>query len=96
MKRDILQGISRYRIDRNRIKTTDGGPKVKGGQGTVVIGTIIRPEEIPAWIPEQFVKKFFESKYAIKILEWEHEDAEKSVKFFKVSSFPSYIGSPPR
>ncbi|KIO33583.1 hypothetical protein M407DRAFT_17546 [Tulasnella calospora MUT 4182] len=59
------------------------GPRAKGGQGTVFVGTLIPPEEVPSWIPEQLLKELLVANYAIKKLEWDREDAEESAKFFK-------------
>lgn len=39
--RDMLNGMSRYRIDPTRIKSTDNAPEAKGGQGVVVAGTLL-------------------------------------------------------
>ncbi|KAG8915260.1 hypothetical protein FRC01_003723, partial [Tulasnella sp. 417] len=44
-KRDILNGISEYRIDPIRIKITDDKPRGKGGQGVVMIGTLVPKEK---------------------------------------------------
>lgn len=84
--------MSEHRIEPERIKTIDSGPKAKGGQGTVVIGTIIPPEGILTWIPKQLFEQILNLGYAIKKLEWDRKDAEESIKFFKVSSNHSYIG----
>lgn len=81
-----------YRIESERIKTIDNGPKAKGGQGTVVIGTIIPLEGILTWIPKQLYEQMINLPYAIKKLEWDYKDAEESVKLFKVSSNSSHIG----
>lgn len=76
--------MSGYRVDPERIKTADSGPKAKGGQGTVVIGTLIPSGEVP--ICEQLQEKLLETNYAIKKLAWNRENAEESVKFFKVAA----------
>ncbi|KAG9042623.1 hypothetical protein FS837_010617 [Tulasnella sp. UAMH 9824] len=132
--------MSRYRIDARQVKPIDGGPNAKGGQGTVVVGTIMPPEEVctwapgpdmkelcdktyailefirdseeinkgvtssksaaesliaafmadrpdlenfPNWMRDKLVEEQLETKYAIKKLEWYHNDVEESVKFFK-------------
>lgn len=85
--------MSGYRINQTNIKTIDDGPKAKGGQGTVVIGTLLTPEdlvtrlgeEFVTRLPERIIKRFLEISYAIKKLDWDREDSEESVKFFKVS-----------
>ncbi|KIO32086.1 glycoside hydrolase family 5 protein [Tulasnella calospora MUT 4182] len=61
----------------------DNGPQAKGGQGTVVFGTLIPSEAARTWIRGEFLKKFHHGKLAIKKLNWHCEDAEESVKFFK-------------
>lgn len=76
--------MSRHRIDPRTVKTVKAKPSVKGGQGTVTPGTIIRSEEVLAWRPEQLLKQFLEMKLAIKMLEWNREN-EASANFFKVS-----------
>lgn len=81
--------MANYQLDPRTIKTRDSGPKAEGGQGTVVIGTIIPPEELITWIPELLLSEFLNANYAIKKLHWDREDIEESVKFFKVpSTFP--------
>lgn len=76
--------MSGYRVPPTHIKTFDGGPKAKGGQGTVVVGTLILPEELATRLPEQALERFLSTNFAIKKLEWNCEDSEESVKFFKV------------
>lgn len=68
--------MSSRRISPTRIKMTETQPSRKGGQGVVVIGTLIPPETLRDRSPEL--------KVAVKKLEWERDDAEESVKFFKV------------
>ncbi|KAG8961306.1 hypothetical protein FRC00_012661, partial [Tulasnella sp. 408] len=119
------------------IETMDGGPNAKGGQGTVVVGTIMphytrtpepppkqllddiyaimeskrdgeeankgaQPSKSPAerlfaafradlpdpeyfsiWFRDKVMEDTLDIKYAIKKLNWDHEDTEASVKFFK-------------
>lgn len=76
--------MSEHRIDPRTVKTTDTEPHAKGGQGTIVVGTMILPEQVATWVPEQFLKTFLERKFAIKKLNWDREDAEVSAKFFNV------------
>lgn len=83
--------MSKHRIDPRRIKTINSGPKTKGGQGTVVVGTLIPPEEIQAWLPEQLLQKLLEAQYAIKMLNLSREDAEEFMKSFKVLSTPTRL-----
>lgn len=59
-------------------------PRAKGGQGTISIGSIIPPEELPRWVSEEFLQKVLELKLAIKKFEWDRADVEKSAKCFKV------------
>ncbi|KIO33001.1 hypothetical protein M407DRAFT_18158 [Tulasnella calospora MUT 4182] len=73
--RKILSGMSSYRIDPSRVKIPDGKPHAKGGQGTIVIGTVVPPAEFGTWLTE--------IKVAVKKFEWDQEDLEISTKFFK-------------
>lgn len=73
----------KHRIDLRRIKTSETEPHIKGGQGTISIGTII-PLEVPTRTPEQLPTNILEAKVAIKQFEWDREDVEHSAKFFKV------------
>ena len=77
--------MSSRRLDRERIKIIETEPRAEGGQGIIVAGTMIHPEEIATWVPENFLKEFLEWKLAIKKLQWNSEDAEASAKFFKVN-----------
>ena len=72
------------RIDSCRIKTPDTGPHAKGGQGSIAIGIVISLEEVATWDPEQLPARLLEEKLAIKKLDWDRKDAEKSTKFFNV------------
>ncbi|KAG9040588.1 hypothetical protein FS837_000422 [Tulasnella sp. UAMH 9824] len=45
LKRDILNGISSRRIDPTRIKFTESPPETRGGQGIVVLGSLLPPQE---------------------------------------------------
>ena len=69
------------RLDPKIIKTNDTGPIAKGGQGTVMLGTVQIPEQLKELLP------ISELKVAVKKLEWEREDPEMSTRFFKVTSF---------
>lgn len=69
--------MSDRRIDPKTIKTTETEPRARGGQGTISVGAIVLPEQIPDWDPEKLL--------AIKKLDWNLKDAESSAKFFKVS-----------
>ncbi|KAG8926537.1 hypothetical protein FRC01_008718 [Tulasnella sp. 417] len=82
--REILNGLPTNRIDSRRIKTTDNRSGVTGGHATVVVGTLIPPEEVRTWMPAQFLKYLFKAKYAVKKLRWDREDADESEKFFKL------------
>lgn len=50
--------MSHHRIDPTRIKTADNAPRARGGQGVVVVGTLIPPEGVEGLGPE-VVEKFF-------------------------------------
>lgn len=78
--------MSHYRVDPTRIKTTDTVPCIKGGQGIVVIGTLVPSEASNQLLPEL--------RGAVKKLYWRHDDAEESTKFFKVFS-SSYFSLTP-
>ncbi|KAG9026100.1 hypothetical protein FS837_004742, partial [Tulasnella sp. UAMH 9824] len=133
--------MSLYRMNSKTIKIIDSEPIAKGGQGTIVVGSLTLPEEITTlspgqltkevlnilyamkelecdgetendklrvkalkdlaaelataledlhhpeefstWIRDKLEKEFLNTKYAIKKLNWGHDDAEESVKFFK-------------
>ena len=78
--------MSWHQMDPTTIKIADSKPCARGGQGTIVVGTMIPPEKVPTWIPEDFLKWFFEMKLAIKKYEWNREDTEASAKFLNVWS----------
>ena len=81
LKRDILdQMAGGLRVDPTIIQTYDTGPRAKGGQGTVMLGTVQMPGERRKSLP------ISEFKVAVKKLEWDREDPERSTKFFKVNS----------
>lgn len=73
--------MSSYRIDRTIIKMIESGPSIKGGQGTVLIGTIMSPGEA---IPERLSKELPNANYAVKKLQLNLADLDESVKRFKV------------
>ena len=81
LQRDTLDRMAgALRVDPTIIKTSDIGPRAKGGQGTVTLGIVQVPEQLKALFP------FSELKVAVKKLEWDREDTEKSTKFFKVTT----------
>ncbi|KAG8930655.1 hypothetical protein FRC00_001036 [Tulasnella sp. 408] len=51
-------------------------PHAKGGEGVIVVGTVIPPQEFLTWLPE--------IKVAVKQLTWNRNDIGESTKFFKV------------
>ncbi|KAG8963977.1 hypothetical protein FRC00_004343 [Tulasnella sp. 408] len=61
--RNILDGMSRYRIDPARIKTGDSAAGTRGGQGVVMVGTLVPPEGLKGLCPEA-VEKFFRDGYS--------------------------------
>ncbi|KAG8925695.1 hypothetical protein FRC00_003745, partial [Tulasnella sp. 408] len=67
--------MSGYRIEQTRIKFADTVPRARGGQGVVIIGTLIPLGSSEERLPEL--------KVAVKKLEWRHDEAEESAKFFK-------------
>lgn len=76
--------MSAYRLDPSRIKVAGNEPPKKGGQALVVVGTLIPPEEVPTWMPENFLTRLLEVKLAIKKFDWNHENSDESAKFLNV------------
>ncbi|KIO32435.1 hypothetical protein M407DRAFT_18742, partial [Tulasnella calospora MUT 4182] len=81
--RKILSEIGSHRINPRTIKMTETAPHAEGGQGIIMIGTIIPHEDIETSIPEQLVGNVPEMKLAIKKLEWDRADVEETAKLFK-------------
>ncbi|KIO20397.1 hypothetical protein M407DRAFT_29974, partial [Tulasnella calospora MUT 4182] len=81
--RKILSKMNRYRIDPRRLKMTESGPSGRGGQSTVSMATIMPPEEVPTWIPEERLTEVLNTTFAIKKLKFDPEDDGESVKVFK-------------
>ncbi|KIO27789.1 hypothetical protein M407DRAFT_22963 [Tulasnella calospora MUT 4182] len=73
--KDILNGLSSYRIDPFRIKSRDTGPRARGGQGLVILATLVPAEGSATPASEQVV--------AVKQLEWDREDSDNSARFFR-------------
>lgn len=71
--------MSDYKIDPGRLKITEHARRARGAQGTVIVATLVPAEGTMAASSEQMV--------AVKMLEWERGDVERSAKFFKVSHF---------
>ncbi|KAG8915017.1 hypothetical protein FRC00_008726 [Tulasnella sp. 408] len=67
--------MSHYRIDPIRIKVTGDGPLAKGGQGVIVVATLV-----PA---VGFTEAEQERSVAVKKIEWSHEDCERSTTTLK-------------
>lgn len=72
-----------HRIDPSRIKTNNTKPRAKGGQGVVIVATLLPAAGAATPEPEKMV--------AVKKLEWKSEDAERSIKFFKVLFCAPYL-----
>ncbi|KAG9040572.1 hypothetical protein FS837_000448, partial [Tulasnella sp. UAMH 9824] len=52
--RDILDGMSEYRLHRTGIKMADTSPQERGGQGVVVVGTFTQPGAPKLLLPDEF------------------------------------------
>ncbi|KAG9031985.1 hypothetical protein FS837_002844 [Tulasnella sp. UAMH 9824] len=50
LKRDILNGLPHYRIDLAGLKITDANPVARGGQGVIVVGTLIPRKAFTQWV----------------------------------------------
>ena len=72
--------MSSYRTHPSRIKTADITHCGKGGHAVVIVATLVPVEGSTAPEAEQMV--------AVKKLEWDQDDPEKSTKFFKVTPLP--------
>ncbi|KAG8901147.1 hypothetical protein FRC00_008800 [Tulasnella sp. 408] len=82
--RQILAGMSHYRIDRSMILVKDT-PRVKSDRGIVVAAKFILPETrmAPTLLPGAWTVPFLEVELAVKMLQWSRDDGEDSTKFFK-------------
>lgn len=81
--------MSKYRIDPSRLKMADGQPILKGGQGIVVVGTIIPFEEESTWMPKQSTPGYLFVTDDLK----PDGEAERRLKFTKV--LPTLRSWPP-
>ncbi|KIO20160.1 hypothetical protein M407DRAFT_30195, partial [Tulasnella calospora MUT 4182] len=82
--RDILDGMSRYRLDPTSIETADPTPRARGGQGVVLIGTLTQPGtlRILQLVPKKFEKllpKFLEKFICDESNEMQLEALEKII-----------------
>ncbi|KAG9029733.1 hypothetical protein FS837_003482, partial [Tulasnella sp. UAMH 9824] len=55
--------MSPYRIEPTRIKTADTAPRARGGQGVVIVGTLLPPKALEGLRPEAVVEKLFRDGY---------------------------------
>lgn len=80
----MINTMSNYRVDPCSVKTIETEKGAKGGQGVVVVGTIVPLEDVATWAPDQLPARLLELKFAIKKLNWNVKDPEVSAKLFKV------------
>lgn len=78
--------MSSYRIPISNIRRTETTPRAKGGQGSIIVANLIPADGSVVSRSEQVV--------AVKIFEFDREDAKESTKFFKVFIGSSYLSFP--
>ncbi|KAG9037169.1 hypothetical protein FS837_001499, partial [Tulasnella sp. UAMH 9824] len=84
LKRQILDGMSHYRIDPSIIRATDT-PSVEGSRGIVLAAKFILSETpaAPTFRLRAWEAPFLTAELAVKKLKWNRHDARESTMFFK-------------
>ncbi|KAG9025330.1 hypothetical protein FS837_004964, partial [Tulasnella sp. UAMH 9824] len=96
--REILDGMSEYRIDPTSIETPEGAPSAEGGQATVMFATIDSPG-IKANLQYRRLKMLLNPDYKRMVLNLyrvEYTEGAEEVKSVSVLPFAVLIPHAPR